>query len=274
MKIMVVDDEILALKSMELKIGKCTKDAELVSFQYPEKALNWIKEGNEIELAFLDMTMTQMDGIELAEKIRELLPHCVIVFVTGYENYAIKAFSIKANGYLVKPVELSELQAELDHAAELIALRKAVRPVRPEKDVYLHCFGAFDVFVNRHPVHFHRKKSKEMLAYLTDRRGANVTMPEMAEILWEDGIYDISRNRQLHTFLSDLQRDLKKAGAPELIRKNRNNLSLDAAIVDCDYYDYLQGDEMAKRSFMGEYMTQYSWAEMTLAKLTEDTQKQ
>ncbi len=271
MKLLLVDDEVLALKSLEAKINKLISDAEIVSFRFPDKALKWIADGNTADAAFMDINMAQMDGLTLATEIKMLLPSIKIIFVTGYTEYAVKAFSVRASGYLVKPVDLDDLKAELAY------IRESLSPdtlSRSETELYVHCFGDFDVFVKGTPMHFHRQKSKEIFAYLVDRKGSSVTMSELASVLWEDGLYNTSRNRQLHTFIHDLIKDFEEAGFPGIINKSRNNVSTDISRFSCDYYDYIRGNVAVINSFNGEYMSQYSWAEFTVAKLSEQTENE
>lgn len=52
-----------------------------------------------------------------------------------------------------------------------------------------------------------------------------------------------------------------------IIIKNRNSIAIDCASVDCDYYDFLRHIPYAVNSYHGEYMIQYSWAEITTAVL-------
>lgn len=266
MKILMVDDEIIALKNLELKINKCIDNAEITQFTNPEKALSWLKEGNRPDVIFLDIMLgnQNINGLSLAVSIRSLYPDCYLIFATGYETYAIKAFQIKADGYLVKPVGMEELKAEMDILEK--RLRKS-RTLPARKEVRVQCFGNFDVYVREQIVHFRRSKSKEVFAYLVDRRGSSVTMSELASIIWEDGMYDKMRNRQLHTYIHDLISDFEKLGIEGIVEKSRNQISVNKNLFDCDYYDYLSGDSDAGFSFCEEYMKQYSWAEDTLAQL-------
>ncbi len=269
MRLLLVDDEVIALKSMEAKINKCIEDVEIFSFVSPKKALEWMSAGNNVHAALIDINMAQMDGLTLATNIKMLYPDCIIVFVTGYTEYALKAFSVKASGYLVKPVNLEDLKLELNYIRQTSSAGQPQVLPSPDTDLYVHCFGDFDVFAKGKPVHFRRQKSKEIFAYLVDRKGASVTMPELASVLWEDGVYNTSRNRQLHTFIHDLILDFEDCGYPDIVQKSRNNVSVDVSRFTCDYYDYISGTIASINSFIGEYMSQYSWAEITVAKLTE-----
>lgn len=62
---------------------------------------------------------------------------------------------------------------------------------------------------------------------------------------------------------------LAQIGQEEVFFHTKNAYGIDRAKVKCDYYDYLQGDAAAKRAFQQEYMSQYSWADGTLAALLE-----
>ena len=50
--------------------------------------------------------------------------------------------------------------------------------------------------------------------------------------------------------------------------RKRNYYAVNTELVKCDYYDYLKGDILAVNSYQGEYMSQYSWAELTLVNLS------
>ena len=77
-------------------------DVETVgAFTNPFKALEFVKE-QPVEAAFLDIEMPGMNGIELTEKLREIRPDLVVIFITGYENYTLDALKVKADYYLTK----------------------------------------------------------------------------------------------------------------------------------------------------------------------------
>lgn len=138
-----------------------------------------------------------------------------------------------------------------------------------EKMLRIQTFGNFEVFCDGKPMAFTRTKSKELLAYLIDRRGAAVTTAEACGILWEDKEYDFSRQRQFQTIVSDLLKSLKIHHFEHLIHRRRNCLSVDVSGLECDYYRLLEGDATAKECYNGEYMSNYSWAEMTAGFLVQ-----
>jgi len=131
--------------------------------------------------------------------------------------------------------------------------------------VYLRTFGHFDVFVDGKPLCFSRQKSKEILAYLVDRRGGIATVDQIVAALWEDRAGEACVRACYQTAFKDLRKDLERAGVGEILMSNRNQKAIDTGAVECDYYDLLAGDRQALEAFPGQYMADYSWAEPTTA---------
>ncbi len=261
MKILAVDDEEIALKNLEFKLRDCAPDAVYQPYADCTEAIAYAK-AEKPDVAFLDINMRPMDGIELAKNLREACPTCAIIFLTGYSEYAVQAFAMKVNGYLMKPVDSDDLKRELDFLTE----EKPQEEIKPGV-LQVQCFGNFEVYMDGKVLKFSRNKSKELLAYLIDRRGSSATMAEIASALWADGMYDRSRNNQIHTFMHDMIKVLEDAGAGDVIVRGRNATAVDREKIDCDYYRFLQGDVQAINSYFGEYMAQYWWAEFTAGEL-------
>lgn len=262
MNILAVDDEIISLKNLELKLKKAVPQHSVFSFTSPESSLDWIKDNNP-DIAILDIDLGKMNGLDLGRQIKEKRPECAIIFLTGYEKYAVSAFKIKASGYLLKPVNTEDLIYELN----FVANSKQQKPI-VDKNLRAQCFGSFEVFYDNKPLSFKRAKSKELFAYLISRRGTSATMAEIADVLWEDGIYNPSRNNQIHCFLHDLMTTLKEVGETDLIIRSRNAISVDSKKIHCDFYDCMNGDPAVINSYRGEFMSQYSWAEFVTGRLT------
>lgn len=111
------------------------------------------------------------------------------------------------------------------------------------------------------PVKFQYTKTKELVAYLVDRTGATVTTKELLSVLWEDESFN-SHVSYFKNIRSDLLSTLAELGCDDIILRIRGGLSILPDKVDCDYFDYLRGNT-SKSTYLGEYMTQYSWAEYT-----------
>lgn len=77
----------------------------------------------------------------------------------------------------------------------------------------------------------------------------------------------LSTQQHLRNLIADLKNVLTDAGVGNTILKNRNSIAIDCVLVDCDYYDFFRHIPYAVNSYHGEYMMQYSWAEITTASL-------
>lgn len=260
MNVIAVDDEKLALRGMKTKLQSFDYIKNINTFDSPESALAFLDK-NQVDVAFLDISMRQMSGLSLAEKIRRFHPETYIIFVTGYSEYALDAYKLHAEGYLVKPVSKEEIAKELDN----------IRRPRAYSDshcrITVHTFGNFDVFVDNNPVVFQRSKSKEIFAYLIHKKGSACTTKELAGVLFEDAPYDKQQLRYMQTLLNALCSTFESYGIKDIIVKSYNSIAVDVNKVDCDYYRFLKMDPIAINYYTGEYMNQYSWAEFTAAYL-------
>lgn len=266
MTIIAVDDEKLALEVLVDTINEVLPGEQVYSFRKPLEAIGFATDIH-CDIAFLDIQMRGMTGLELAKKLKDINGKINIIFVTGYSEYSLDAFRLYASDYLLKPVDARQVRTALEN------LRNPIEK-KTGKKLQIQCFGNFEVFADGVPLVFNRNKTKELFAYLTDRRGTSVTMGELIAVLWEDKPDSISQRSNLRNLIHDLKRTLAQVDADDIVVKNRNTISLKADAVECDYYDFLSGNPSAVNLYQGEYMSQYSWAEMTTALLTEAQQKQ
>lgn len=263
MNIIVVDDEPIALKNMSEKLVYISEIEEITLFDEPQSALDYLKE-HYVDIAFLDIEMYDMNGLEFALLAKDILPNINIIFVTDYSEYAVDAFSMHVSGYLLKPVTVEKIKKEIENLRSSITLK-------PKNRVFIHTFGNFEVFVDKKPLIFTRAKSKELLAYLVDRKGTSVIIAEIAVILWEDKEYNRSLQNQTQTVISNMMKTMKDAKIEHIIIKKWNSIAVDITAFDCDYYNMLRWDMMEVNAYSGEYMTNYSWAELTTGMLYQKT---
>ena len=244
-----VDDEVLMLGALVAAIEASPDIREVARFSGCDEALEFVKD-NPVDVAFLDINMRGMGGLALAEKIISVCPDCRIVFCTGYEEYAIPAFKLHASGYLMKPVSANDVQAEIDNI-------KGIR--QREKPLMVKCFGNFEVYAKGEKHTFKRSKTKELFAFLVDRNGAGVTVSEIGVALWENDEEQKNQN-YIHQLFRDLRQTLDAVGIEDVFERNNYFYSINPEKINCDYFNYLK---TGKPEFLGEYMSQYSWAEGT-----------
>ncbi|MGN1372827.1 MAG: LytR/AlgR family response regulator transcription factor [Candidatus Coproplasma sp.] len=254
MRILAVDDERLALEALTEAIRSVCPQAELKGVRYAEDAIEYAKE-SVCDVAFLDIEMAGINGVTLALRLKELNPVINVIFVTGYGNYRSEAFDMHASGYVVKPVTCEKV------AAELANLR---HPVSDSKRIDIHTFGNFEVYLDGKPLTFRYTKTLELLAYLVDRKGATCSVGEMIAVLFED---EADHTTYFKSLRADLLNTFKGCGCEGVIARRHGMLGVVKDAVSCDYFDFLEGKAVGANAYCGEYMSQYSWAEVTHAYL-------
>lgn len=118
----VIDDERLARQELKNLLQSFDNIQIVAESGKPEEALDLIERENP-DLIFLDIQMPGMTGFELLDELEGKAPE--VIFVTAYDEYALKAFEVNALDYLMKPVEESRLQESIDKIAKRIEKKKS-----------------------------------------------------------------------------------------------------------------------------------------------------
>ena len=258
-----IDDEPAMLSELHDAIAAAVPGAEIMDFKRAADVLSAITEqGAQPDVVFSDIELPGMDGLNLAVQIKNSAPGAKIVFVTGFAQYALEAFKRHVQGYLMKPVDADMIRGEL----EALSLPLPNLEHSAEK-LLVRCFGHFEVFRHGKPVFFQRRQSKELLAFLIDREGRACTAEEIAAALWEDDTDLSAAKQRVRNLLSDLRATLREIGMEDLLIRERRQIAVRCEMVDCDYYRMLSGDMSAVNAYGGEYMVDYSWAELTSGRL-------
>lgn len=249
MIIYAVDDEELMLEMLIDAITQAVPDCNISGFNSPDSMLEKA-EKNPPDIAFMDIEMPEINGIELAKQLKKINPKINLIFVTGYSNYGVDAMQVFASGYIMKPVDADSIRN--------VMANLRFEPQK-DKDVRILTFGNFTVFIKGKAIKFRFPKSMELLAYLVDRNGASVSRREAAAVLFEDSDYSRTVQNELSRAARWLQEDLRRFGAGDIFISDGGQYHIDVSKISCDLYDYLNGN--SGKSFFGEYMEQYSWGE-------------
>ena len=260
MMIFAIDDEPKALRVLCRCVEAAAPGAGLRAFDSAFAALDAIRFGGLFpDIVFSDIEMPGLSGLEFAVALKKVSPDTRLVFVTAFSQYALDAFQVRAQGYIMKPLTTALVRRELD---ELPA-----EPKPAPNRLRVQCFGYFEVFWRGEPLRFARRRTKEFLAYLVDRRGAFCAMEDVISALWDDVDDMKNAKHRVRNFISDLRETLKGIGMEDVLIRRTNNIAIRTELLDCDYYRMLEGDMAAVNAFRGEYMTNYSWAELTAGNL-------
>lgn len=254
MQVLAIDDEKLALEGLTDVIKKALPDAEVFSYRNALKAIEEIAD-KHIDIAFLDIEMRDINGLEFADHLKEKFPKINVIFTTGYSEYVGEAMGLHASGYIMKPITLEKMKKEIDD------LRYPIQDEAPKDVLRVQTFGNFEIFKNDQVLSFQYNKTKELFAYLVDRCGALTSNGEILGVLWEDDANPEKKASYLQNLRADMISTLTEAGFPDVIVRKRGAIAVAADQIQCDMYDWKKDREHAKSRYTGEYMNQYSWAE-------------
>ncbi len=281
MRLFVLDDEPIALRVSKKIVQEVMPDSQITGFGNADQVFTYVEEtGMKPDVVFSDIEMPGMSGLEFAVHFKKRCPNAVIIFVTAYSQYALEAFRLHVHGYILKPLTADRVREELEHALEeRNSQQQEQEDLSPESDLKqrqrsiqehlkIQCFGDFEVYWKNMPLMFGRRQTKELLAFLVDRRGEACTPEEIAQALWKDNVDDpAGLSAQVRILLKDLNRVLDTIGREDIIISRGGKIAIRKDAIDCDYYRMLAGDMDAVNDYQGEYMDQYSWAEITDGKL-------
>lgn len=254
-KIVCVDDEPLALRYIASLLKKINSQYIITTFSSSLEALEYLK-ANKPDLLFLDIDMPHLSGIELARSLMAIHKKLNIVMTTAHDGFALEAYKLDCSGYVLKPLDVEKLK----HQIEVLRF-----PLNSEidysKKLVVKCFGDFEIYYQDEPINFKHQRTKELFAYLIDRRCVLLNNTKIISVLWED---DEDHNSYYKKLRSDLICTLNELPF-EVLLTPFGSLGLKREAIICDYFDYL--DNRSTASYTGEYMEQYSWAEANKAYL-------
>lgn len=260
MRAIIVDDEPLMLKRFA-RLSEGIPDLHVVGqFESAQDAIQYA-ENNPVELAFLDVAMPVINGIELAKRLRAIRSDVLIVFVSAYDEYIWDFNQIGGDYYVLKPYGRETLEMVMERI-RLIAHRQ-------RKELYIQTFGRFVVLRDGKPVPI-TGKAKEILALVVTRRGREISNEEIFSTIWEGRSYSNANMSVLYNALHRLRQTLQTQGLDGLLISATHGQMVNTAMFDCDYYAWKDKNVEQRDRFEGEFMSEYSWGEYILANMVNE----
>lgn len=232
LKAIIVDDEELAIERLNDLLLENGEVEILKSFLEPEEALNFIMEQN-IDVAFLDIDLPGMNGLMLANLIINTDSNIEVVFVTGYDEYAVKAFELNAIDYLMKPVTKERLGKTIEK------LTKNKNKYSANVEAKVSCFGGFDIYTYNKPqkVKWRTSKAEELLAFLIHNEGKIVSRDYLVDNLWKE-IEPLKAMNNLNATTYYLRKALNNIGIKECIITSKSDIWIEAGKLSSDLYEF------------------------------------
>lgn len=182
MKTILIDDEKLALEYLDRALKPLTEIRVIGKYTNPYKALIEIM-NEQPEIVFLDIEIPEISGLDLAEKIKNQYPDIHIVFITSYDEYAVRAFEIGSLDYILKPVDTDRLE----NTVRRIMNQKRDSTVRPMVCCFQELRFTYSGDTSRViDVKWRTARAKELFAYLVHNRNKVVPKEIVIEELWGD----------------------------------------------------------------------------------------
>jgi len=278
-QIAAVDDEIHTLKRFERMVQNYQEIELCGLFESGEQLLAYLKE-HTLDAVFLDIEMSELNGLVLSQQIQDMNENIDIVFITAFNQYAVEAFELQAVDYIMKPLKKERLEKTLNRL-----LKTNVEIAKPGKP-FIQCFGDFEVFINGEAMVWKNSKAKEILAFLIHKSGVSVNWEKIADAVWPEYDYEKAQtNFHANTYL--LRKRLAKEGRSQILEAGRGNYRIVKDELDCDLYqletilknkqikrkeDARMIEEFLKKGYMEG--NGYSWAQPKAAELEALCKKQ
>lgn len=259
LNILYVNNNKTALSDFKSVIMGMPEATIVSAFSRAQDAVAYVKK-NTVDVAFVAADSKGEDGIALAKELKDEDINIKLVITSSDESKAYAAFKAGAIDYVLEPFTKDEVALALEKA-------KLIKPV-PAKRVRIKTMPNFEVYIDGKLFPINSAKPKELLAVLVDKNGGSVTAGLAISYLWEDRVPDQSTQSLYRMTCKRLREILAGAGIEFILGSSGQQRFINPELFACDYYELLAGDPDAVKNFNGEYMTEYSWAEDTNARLT------
>lgn len=110
--VIMVEDRKIILEGGLSVLKEIMPYATVVGFEWPSEAIQYANE-NRVALAFLDIELGDVNGIDLCRALLDINPRTNVVFLTAYADYALDAWGTGASGFMLKPITPEGVRAQL-----------------------------------------------------------------------------------------------------------------------------------------------------------------
>lgn len=239
--VMVLDDEHPALRQAE-RVLRSFPDVQIGGLFTNEEDLLYELRRNRPDLVMLDMELAASHGLDVAEAIATADERIAIVFVTAYDQYAVKAFEIAALDYVMKPISKERLAVTLQRYRDAVKARisQSAADELTDEVVSICCFDRLSVRVGQRVATFMNSKSEELLAYLIHHQEVAVNKELLIETLWPGRDY-VRAKTNLYSAVYQLRKDLQAIGLSDVIEQSRINggsYRFRMQRFHCDIYEF------------------------------------
>lgn len=168
-----------------------------------------------IDAVFMDIHMPDIKGIDLAEKLLNIQPSLQIVFVTAYNEYAVKAFELNALDYILKPVQKERLEVTIQRIKENSYINTNTEQESVKTKYKIKNLGAFRFYMdnNQVEVKWRTTKAKELFAYFVQNHENTIRKGELTDLMWSNLPWERAHS-QLYSTVYQIRKMTQQIGMP------------------------------------------------------------
>ncbi|MBR7794426.1 response regulator [Agaribacter marinus] len=248
MKAILVDDEQMAVDFLEHLLKK-NSDIDVI-----DKLTNPLMVRKKVQqlhpdVVFLDIEMPQVDGLELAEQLLSSHPFLQIVFVTAYNQHAVRAFEINALDYLLKPFSIQRLNKTVERlVAKVNGESKSMSSNNSlNNTLQINVCGSLSLTTShgeKEVISWRTLKAKELFLYLLHNKEKLVQKSFLIELLWPD-LDPEKAYAQLYTAVYHVRNVLKKYPSNFKIINTKEGYTLSTQNITIDIQLWKEKLELA-----------------------------
>ncbi len=231
LRTILVDDEELSIKRLKKILTECSGIQICNTFSNSLEAYEYIKE-NKIDVAFLDISMPDIDGMTFSDMLHDIDGDIDVVFITGHDEYAVKAFELNALDYLLKPVTLERLQKTLDK------IKKKRRPVQENLGIRVSFFNGFKICTTGdegREIKLRSPKTEELFAFIVYK--GTTSREEIVDTLWEGLDFDKAL-KNINSNMYYIRKALSVYGLGDCIKTGKKEIGIETGRITCDLFEF------------------------------------
>ncbi|WP_425447397.1 LytR/AlgR family response regulator transcription factor [Dethiothermospora halolimnae] len=180
--ILICDDDIYTLRVLKKVIEENDSVKDIFMANNGEEALEIIKT-YEVHLAFLDIDMPKMDGLEAAKIMKTINKDIEIVFITAFRHYALDSYEIRAFDYILKPIDFSRVKEDLQKILDKIN-EKGMTASLKDNDIIVIKNNEDYQIINMNEINYFEKDKKQLIIHTPNNRYiTNMGLKEIEEKL-------------------------------------------------------------------------------------------
>jgi len=194
MKVLIVDDEKLALS----RLNRILNEEGITNITACNNPIDAIKESTKtkFDVAYLDISMPTMSGLELANTILEMNPNIFIIFQTAFDKYALEAYQAGGLDYLLKPISNESIKKSLEKVQKFMSnsntsntlTSKVTRKILAKRGAKIYMIDIDDIYYIKADLDEVIIRTKDTDAYVRKK------MQDMQELLKEKNFFRVHRS--------------------------------------------------------------------------------